>query len=293
MKNAMVTSWKYLYFSYFCGVYKFYIYNHTKIFTELKSVQRRRIKLNDDSIESSNETCSKYEDSSSHNLDREKFSNSEHLQLNSNDSLDQSEIKISERVPNNDMSTSEAEAESIESNNDSDTETNPTSFSFNKSIRSRFESDSPEQSFENLEDKSQSKFLTPKKKFFVKEKKSTSNIVDLTINDSLYDPSMNKEVKVVNNKQRIDTDDVIVCSSTSTSGNTYDFNIYRMMNYNQYKFHILETEMDKEVVNLAKKEIGVGNIDPIDAQKKEHLLLNIEHIQKQLDKLNVIFLQYS
>lgn len=45
--------------------------------------------------------------------------------------------------------------------------------------------------------------------------------------------------------------------------------------------------MDKAVVTLAKKEIGVGNIDAIEAQKKELIILNIQHTQKQLQKLHV------
>lgn len=45
--------------------------------------------------------------------------------------------------------------------------------------------------------------------------------------------------------------------------------------------------MDNEVLSIARKEIGVGNIDPIEAQKKEHLLISIDVNQKQLDKLNV------
>jgi hypothetical protein len=38
---------------------------------------------------------------------------------------------------------------------------------------------------------------------------------------------------------------------------------------------------------LAQKEIGVGNIDPIEAQKREELLLQIDFTQKKLEKVEV------
>lgn len=50
---------------------------------------------------------------------------------------------------------------------------------------------------------------------------------------------------------------------------------------------ISENEIDNEVLEFVKKEVGVGNIDPLEAQKKEHYLLQIDMLQKQADKLKV------
>lgn len=40
-------------------------------------------------------------------------------------------------------------------------------------------------------------------------------------------------------------------------------------------------------MSLAKKEIGVGNIDPMVAQKRALLVCKMEHLQNQLHKTKV------
>ncbi|XP_008204612.1 transcription termination factor 2 [Nasonia vitripennis] len=214
--------------------------------------------LNESSINISNQS-SNYQDSSkgSNNVNKKKHRSSEHLDLISDDSYN--ELGNLKPTSSNDKNTSETENVAVDRNSISERK----STSKNESSY-ELESDDAEQSFENVANKSEGKFIPQRNRPFLTEKKSASNVIDLTMNESIHEHSMNDKVKVSKKEQKIEEGGVIICSSTSTS----------------------ENEMDNEVITLAKKEIGVGNIDPIEAQKKEFILLNIEHSQKQLDKLH-------
>lgn len=45
--------------------------------------------------------------------------------------------------------------------------------------------------------------------------------------------------------------------------------------------------MDPEVLEFVKKEVGVGNVDPIKAQLRESLINQINKYRNQLEKLEV------
>ncbi|XP_014225120.1 transcription termination factor 2 isoform X1 [Trichogramma pretiosum] len=103
-----------------------------------------------------------------------------------------------------------------------------------------------------------------------------TNAIDLTTNDDFNNESLMKNknngklmtatnnYKPNNNKLQVpEKDNVIICSSGNSS----------------------ENEIDNDAINWARKELGVGNIDPIEAQKKEHLLIAIDNTEKQLIKL--------
>lgn len=249
--------------------------------------------MNDSSINTSNQSSS-YQDLSkgSNNVNKVVNTSSQHLDLISDDSYNESRNSKPALTYNN-TNTYEVENESLTSDRDLISEKKSTSK--NKSMYNS-ESDGSEQSFENVTNKSEDKFIPPKNRSFMKEKNSARNVIDLTMNESMHEGSMNNKLKGPNKEQRVDESDIIVCSSTSTSGNSCYFlsseldYLKLFVHLNKISNYISETEMDKEVVTLAKKEIGVGNIDPIEAQKRELINLNIDHTQKQLDKLHVMYL---
>lgn len=51
---------------------------------------------------------------------------------------------------------------------------------------------------------------------------------------------------------------------------------------------VIDNDVDPEAMKIAKKEIGVGNIDPLEAQKKEYLQYEIVQTQAKIEKLKVI-----
>lgn len=54
-------------------------------------------------------------------------------------------------------------------------------------------------------------------------------------------------------------------------------------------FHIDEENVPQSeiAISLAKQEIGVGNIDPLIAQKRALLVCKMEQLQKELNKTKV------
>lgn len=54
-------------------------------------------------------------------------------------------------------------------------------------------------------------------------------------------------------------------------------------------FHIDEENIPQSdiAISLAKQEIGVGNIDPLIAQKRALLVCKMEQLQKELNKTKV------
>ncbi|XP_058789299.1 transcription termination factor 2 [Phymastichus coffea] len=136
--------------------------------------------------------------------------------------------------------------------------------------------------------------LPEKKKFILEERNksniiASSNVVDLTMSDDQNE--FNSENTSYSEDKRTNLVDLTVDENSKNKSSIIERDKIKKNQESSDEVLIVSTstsenEIDDEVLNFVRKEVGVGNIDPVEAQKKEHYLLQVDMLQNQLTKLN-------